>query len=96
MTTIHQEDYEALKEQLAAWSRVSIVSAKVAEVLSDRLRTAHERYRTRLMRMATDSRVWKDRPASEQLAMLERIRTVLGAGEPRVPPAWSGATRVPR
>ncbi|MCA1853703.1 MAG: DUF3141 domain-containing protein, partial [Beggiatoa sp.] len=38
-----------MKEQVAALSRVSHVSTKVAEVLSDRLRTALERYRARLM-----------------------------------------------
>jgi len=46
-----------------------------------------------LERLATDPRVWKDRPAPEQLAMLERIRTVLGAGQPRAPPARRAATR---
>ncbi|MGI8427094.1 MAG: hypothetical protein ACR2M4_10980, partial [Actinomycetota bacterium] len=45
-----------------------------------------------LERLATDSRIWKDRPAPDQLAMLERIRTVLGAGKPTVPPARSGPT----
>ncbi len=40
-----------MKEQLAPLSRVNEISTKVAEVLSDRLRTAHERYRTRLMRI---------------------------------------------
>jgi hypothetical protein len=40
---------------------------------------------TLLERLATDPRVWKDRPTPEQLAMLERIRKVLGAGEPRCP-----------
>jgi hypothetical protein len=44
-----------------------------------------------LERLATDPRIWKDQPAPEQLAMLERIRTVLGAGEPRGPPVQSGA-----
>jgi len=41
MTTIHQERQE-LKEQLAPLSRVSEISTKVAEVLSDRLRTARQ------------------------------------------------------
>ena len=46
-----------------------------------------------LERLATDPRIWKDRPAPDQLAMLERIRTVLGAGKPTVPPARSGPTQ---
>jgi hypothetical protein len=64
MTTTQQEGYEALKEQLAPLSRVSIVSAKVAEVLSDRLRTGHERYRTRLTRIGGEPPTWPWVPLS--------------------------------
>jgi hypothetical protein len=60
MTTINQE----LDEAVAALSRVSHVSTKVAEVLSDRLRTAHERYRTRLMRIAGEFPAWPWAPST--------------------------------
>jgi len=98
------EDYAALLPTLSQEERrrirgqqeviVAFESERALEALPALLRDAAERARllTLLERLAIDPRVWKDRPAPEQLAMLERIRTVLGAGEPRVPPTQSGAT----
>ncbi|MGH8581516.1 MAG: DUF3141 domain-containing protein, partial [Gammaproteobacteria bacterium] len=47
-----------MKEEAAPLSRVSAISTQVAEVLSDRLRTAHERYRTRLMQIGSEPPTW--------------------------------------
>ena len=64
MTTTIRSAAKALKEQAAPLSRVSEISTKVAEVLSDRLRTAHERYRTRLMRIGGEPATWPWAPLS--------------------------------
>ena len=99
------EDYAALLPKLSQEERrrirgqqeviVAFEPERALEALPALLPDPADRVRllTLLERLATDPRVWKDRPAPEQLAMLERIRTVLGAGEPRAPPARSGATQ---
>jgi hypothetical protein len=98
------EDYAALLPKLSQEERrrirgqqeviVAFEPERALEALPALLPDPADRARllALLERLATDPRVWKDRPAPEQLAMLERIRTVLGAGEPRTPPARSGAT----
>lgn len=53
-----------MKDQLERWRRVSEISTKVAEVLSDRLRTAHERYRAQLMRIGAEPPLWQWAPLS--------------------------------
>ncbi|MGH8582591.1 MAG: hypothetical protein ACREWG_07330, partial [Gammaproteobacteria bacterium] len=99
------EDYAALLPKLSLEERrrirgqqeviVAFESERALETLAGLLPDATDRARllTLLERLATDPRVWKDRPAPDQLAMLERIRTVLGAGEARAPPAQTGAAQ---
>ena len=98
------EDYAALLPKLSQEERrrirgqqeviVAFEPVRAVETLAGLLPDPADRARllNLLERLATDPRVWKDRPAAEQLAMLERIRKVLGAGEPRAPPAPSAAT----
>jgi hypothetical protein len=97
------EDYAALLPKLSREERrrirgqqeviVAFEPIRAVETLAGLLPDPADRARllTLLERLATDPRVWKDRPTPEQLAMLERIRKVLGAEEPRAPPARSGA-----
>ena len=97
------EDYAALLPTLSQEERrrirgqqeviVAFEPVRAVETLAGLLPDPADRARllNLLERLATDPRVWKDRPTSEQLTMLERIRTVLGAGEPSAPPARSGA-----
>jgi pimeloyl-ACP methyl ester carboxylesterase len=99
------EDYAAFLPKLSLEERrlirgqqeviVAFEPERALETLAGLLSDPADRARllTLLERLATDPRVWKDRPAPEQLTMLERIRTVLGAGEPRAPPARPGATQ---
>jgi hypothetical protein len=98
------EDYAALLPKLSQEERrrirgqqeviVAFEPVRAVETLAGLLPDPADRARllNLLERLATDPRVWKDRPTPEQLTMLERIRTVLGAGEPSAPPARSGAT----
>ena len=104
------EDYAALLPKLSQEERrrirgqqeviVAFEPERALETLAGLLPDPADRTRllTLLERLATDPRVWKDRPAPDQLAMLERIRTVLGAGNqvsrrPRAEPA--GVPRPP-
>jgi hypothetical protein len=102
------EDYAALLPKLSREERrrirgqqeviVAFEPIRAVETLAGLLPDPADRARllTLLERLATDPRVWKDRPTPEQLAMLERIRKVLGAEDlgPRQPGAEP--LRVPR